>query len=178
MKNEQRRDWVQILGQFGVIASLVFVGVQLKQDREIAIAQTFQARTAVTVENLTSDTQNTEMMEAYIRNQWGLEPHEPRVIVNGKSSNLYPPLTNLEYLYWQRVSLAWWLIYDNSYYQYQAGFLPENHWSRIRETIRRNLSTPNSIMREVYETLNHVHRPEFKAVVNEIITDIDAESNN
>ncbi len=36
MHNRDSRDWLQILGQFGVIASLLFVGLQMKQDHEKA----------------------------------------------------------------------------------------------------------------------------------------------
>ena len=37
MKTEQLQDWLQIVGLLGVIASLIFVGQQIKQDRNIAI---------------------------------------------------------------------------------------------------------------------------------------------
>ena len=37
MKTEQLQDWLQIVGLRGVIASLIFVGQQIKQDRNIAI---------------------------------------------------------------------------------------------------------------------------------------------
>ena len=36
MNTERLQDWLQILGIIGIIASLVFVGQQLKQDRHIA----------------------------------------------------------------------------------------------------------------------------------------------
>ncbi len=39
MKTEQVQDWLQIVGLIGVIASLIFVGQQLKQDRNIAIGE-------------------------------------------------------------------------------------------------------------------------------------------
>lgn len=37
-------DWLQIVGIFAVVASLVFVGLQLKQTQEIAIAGQYQQR--------------------------------------------------------------------------------------------------------------------------------------
>jgi hypothetical protein len=37
MNNGHSRDWLLILGQFGVIALLLFVGMQIKQDHEIAL---------------------------------------------------------------------------------------------------------------------------------------------
>ena len=41
MNSQQLNDWIQVIGIFGVMASLIFVGVQLRQDREHAMAQTF-----------------------------------------------------------------------------------------------------------------------------------------
>lgn len=52
MESRSQRDWLQILGQFGVVASLIFVGLQMKQDHEIALSVAYQARTATLVEFL------------------------------------------------------------------------------------------------------------------------------
>jgi len=40
---DQRKigDWLQIVGMFGVIASLLFVGLQMKQSHEIAKSATY-----------------------------------------------------------------------------------------------------------------------------------------
>ena len=42
-------DWLQVVGMFGLIASLVFVGMQIKQDHEIALSGIYQARSDATV---------------------------------------------------------------------------------------------------------------------------------
>lgn len=34
-------DWLQIIGLFGVIGSLIFVGLQLKQTQAIALSETY-----------------------------------------------------------------------------------------------------------------------------------------
>jgi hypothetical protein len=44
MASQKFNDSVQILGMVGIIGSLVFVGLQLKQSQEIAIASQYQAR--------------------------------------------------------------------------------------------------------------------------------------
>jgi hypothetical protein len=38
MKKEEINDWLQVFGLAGVIISLVFVGWEIKQSRDIAIA--------------------------------------------------------------------------------------------------------------------------------------------
>ena len=47
MDSAKLNDWLQVIGLFGVIASLIFVGLQMKQDREIALAGTYQDRTCL-----------------------------------------------------------------------------------------------------------------------------------
>ena len=44
MNAEKLSDWLQVVGMFGVIASLLFVGLEMRQTREIAISQIYHAR--------------------------------------------------------------------------------------------------------------------------------------
>ena len=44
MNKIELNDWLQILGMFGVIASLIFVGLQMRQSQQIALAGQVQAR--------------------------------------------------------------------------------------------------------------------------------------
>lgn len=39
MKSSELNDWLQVAGLLGVIASLVFVGLQLRQDRQFALSE-------------------------------------------------------------------------------------------------------------------------------------------
>lgn len=39
--SQELNDWLEIVGLFGVIASLIFVGMELRQDRQHAAAQTY-----------------------------------------------------------------------------------------------------------------------------------------
>ena len=39
MKSSEINDWLQVAGLVGVIVSLVFVGLQLKQDRQFALSE-------------------------------------------------------------------------------------------------------------------------------------------
>ena len=48
MDSAKFNDWMQVIGIFALVASLIFVGYQLKQDREIAKAATYQERTSAT----------------------------------------------------------------------------------------------------------------------------------
>lgn len=43
MDSAKLNDWMQIIGIFSVVASLLFVGMQLKQEEQIALSQIHQA---------------------------------------------------------------------------------------------------------------------------------------
>ena len=44
MDSAKLNDWMQVIGIFAVVASLLFVGLQMKQSQEIALAEQYQAR--------------------------------------------------------------------------------------------------------------------------------------
>ncbi len=50
MDSAKLNDWMQVVGIFAVVASLIFVGLQMIQDREIALAGQYQERSAMAVE--------------------------------------------------------------------------------------------------------------------------------
>lgn len=39
MVSKELNDWLQVVGLFGVLGGLIFVGIQLKQDRDIALVE-------------------------------------------------------------------------------------------------------------------------------------------
>lgn len=50
MNSEKLRDWLEIVGIFSVVASLVFVGLQMRQDQTLAEAQQYIDKAASHVE--------------------------------------------------------------------------------------------------------------------------------
>ena len=45
MDSKKLNDWLQVAGLFGVVAGLIFVGLQLSLDRIVAVADVFDALT-------------------------------------------------------------------------------------------------------------------------------------
>jgi hypothetical protein len=42
-------DWLQVVGFFAVVASLVFVGLEMRQAQEISVSQAYQSRVTAVV---------------------------------------------------------------------------------------------------------------------------------
>ncbi len=120
MDSAKLHEWLQIVGIFALVASLIFVGLQLKQGHEIALATQYQARSQATLDHF--DT----MIEAHI----------PGEEYDVESGDLMPPDDdNISQLaeYW---NIHWeWTHLDNNHYQYQAGFLSEEAWDSLRRRL-------------------------------------------
>ena len=44
MNSSRINDWVQVIGLFALVASLIFVGLQIRQDRSIAVVESLASR--------------------------------------------------------------------------------------------------------------------------------------
>ena len=58
---------------FGVVASLIFVGLQMKQTHEIALSSIYQSRSDTTVEQSMATTGSPELLRALAKVYGGRE---------------------------------------------------------------------------------------------------------
>lgn len=58
MKKFNWRDLAEIIGFASIVGSLIFVGMQLRQSQEIAIASQYQERASTAVDYYSSQMQN------------------------------------------------------------------------------------------------------------------------
>ncbi len=70
MDSAKLNEWMQVIGIFALVASLVFVGLQIKQTHEIALSESYQSRAATVI----------EMVTANAANESGYEEHDEAVV--------------------------------------------------------------------------------------------------
>ena len=58
MDSAKLNDWMQVIGIFALVASLVFVGLQMRQAHEIALSDIYQSRAASVIEMVTANAAN------------------------------------------------------------------------------------------------------------------------
>lgn len=46
MNTGKIQDWMEVIGIFAVVASLIFVGLEMRQAHEISLSQAYQSRVA------------------------------------------------------------------------------------------------------------------------------------
>ena len=50
MDSAKLNEWIQVIGIFAIVASLIFVGLQMQQTHKIALADQYQSRAQTTID--------------------------------------------------------------------------------------------------------------------------------
>ena len=147
------KQLIDILGTFAIVASLVFVGIQLFLDRQIALAMAYQGRADSRMENLRSTSDNEYYME---------------YLADRLDRGLWiPPWWNDDIANWQdefEIQSKGLIIsaykgwadlvgVDNVLYQIELGMLPENQTQSILQTMQYAMDQ-SPVITGVYAQLN------------------------
>ncbi len=168
MKISQSRLF-ELVGVIAVVLSLLFVGVQLLFDRNVAVADQYQRRAEM----------GLSMLQSFLESESYLDQQERRW-ENGLRPNWWneelemnaPDFTTARDFGVSILTTNIALInFDNLYYQYRQGLLDESYWVGARETLKRTLS--GQFARSHF--LNNTRSAEFVVLVNEIIQEIELE---
>lgn len=119
MSSLKFNDWIQLLGIAGLIASLIFVGLELKLSRQLAAADIYQQRTALSIEVQLSD------LEYFDR----LRPIYQKLSANES-------LAPIEKRYYISTTLPWLSYWENIHFQHQMGLLSDEQWLSSRDSLR------------------------------------------
>jgi hypothetical protein len=171
LDDSKLRDWLEILGIFGVIASLIFVGFQLKQDREIARAEMFQGRSEMVAQTMSAAAANSEAMAAWTKSAYG-DPNQ-EIHVDGMKS----PITVHEMLLGSLQTNAFFALTDNSFFQYKEGFLPEEHWRGVRSEVKNVLLTTPFFRFQAISKLDAM-RPDLRQEFLDMLEETEAGTAN
>lgn len=151
-------DWLQVVGMFGVIASLVFVGLQMKQTHEIALSSIYQSRSDTSVEQSMATTGSPELLNAISKDYTG-RSHE---------------LTMPEAVAFEHFLGASMTMFENNHHQFEMGFLSEEHWQKNLRELKCTLDSP--LRRQIIAGWQY--RESFMNVVRQIseqLTDSDGD---
>jgi hypothetical protein len=167
MNSEKVNDWLQLVGMAAVVASLLFVGLQLQQSQEIAIAAQYQARADAVTANVGDVLQSAPGMRVVGRNTLEVILSSNDIPANLKAMASEQPVEELAF----RGLTAYRSLKgrDNLYFQYQSGFLSEEAWYALRVEFRRELHNPRLWTRNYYERDPEIWRKSFQSLINELL---------
>ena len=110
MKKVNLDTWIQLIGMLSIVASLLFVGLEMRQSQQIALAAQHQARTEMFLEQVNTHTEAGLVFRNYSQDQL-------YVAINQLYGNL--------------------LIFENDFVQFQLGLMEEELWENKKGVIRR-----------------------------------------
>ena len=145
MTSPNWKDIAELIAVVAIVASLIFVGLQLKQSQEIALANQFQAR-AQAIQGLIE----TQMEIGQVTDAPGWRDAISKGVL----------ASDINERHWL------WLAFDNHYFQYQSGFLEESAWQAQLRNIRGLYSECR--MRLVYDWRKNGLRSEFVELVDSL----------
>jgi len=112
--------WIQLLGMLSVLAGLVFVGLEMRQSQQIALATQQQARTEIFTGIVNSVNESSEV-SLY------------QILVKARDNE---PLTASEKKITENYALQTIWVFENDFIQYQAGLIDENVWLAKLHSVR------------------------------------------
>ena len=167
MNSEKVNDWLQLVGMVAIVASLLFVGLQLKLSRDIAMAAQYQARADHVVGSAGDVLQSAPGMRVVGRNTL-----EEILASNDISANLkaWASEQPIEELAFRRLTAYRSLkARDNLYFQYQSGFITEEAWYALRAEFKWELHNSRVWTRPLYELNPGLWRESFQTLINELL---------
>lgn len=161
------KEILEIAGAITVVSSLAFVGLQLKLDRDVALADAFSNG----IESRKEDIRAKMESESYMlmqetlwlageRPQWwpdALESTESKNLDSGAQIMARFYEVNLDYLELESIS-----------FRFEQGLIDDQYWSGAEDTLRGFLADP--FRRAVFLS----RRTGLSETVNEMIAEIDS----
>ena len=152
MQKPSWKDTVELVGIAAIIASLVFVGLELRQTREIAVADAYQARAELMLQAQGMVFDSDRLADILDRAFTEEISESDRKLVDR----------------FQSVLLTY---YENNHYQYQIGMLSEEHWASSLHALRNGV-----VHHELLIDLWREKRTEWRESFAEVIDELAAQS--
>tara|TARA_B100000614_G_scaffold156649_1_gene138669 strand:+ start:119 stop:625 length:507 start_codon:yes stop_codon:yes gene_type:complete len=144
-------NYLQTIGAIGIIASLIFVGMELRQTQKIALNSQNQSRT------------ETLIRSAEFMYENGLSPHD--MILGNIEEKDRDLLATYKHM-------AWW-IYNNDFTQYKSGLMQKDLFEAKRDgpmtlNINGNNYLTCTISKEVWSVRKYNFQPEFTQLIDSL----------
>ena len=151
MKKIDISQTINILANVGVVLSLIFVGVQIQQSRQIAVADIYQQRTALLLQSFYSAVPAETEFRAWMKDSAGepLTAEERYALTNRYAARI-----------------AYW---ENNHLQYQIGLLPEEQWEASKNSIRGHAE--RQVFRDTWERERFQLRSSFADEIDRILVE-------
>ncbi|MDX1404863.1 MAG: hypothetical protein R3192_10005 [Woeseiaceae bacterium] len=158
MNGEKIRNWLEIIALFSVVASLIFVGLEMRQSQRIALSAAYQARadSSMVIRMAAVESEAIQSANGKLRAGQGfadLSPEELSAIYSLMAGNM--------------------IYLENMHYQHLNGFISDEHWATNRAELTGLLRQDAQWRRRELENCSY-YRESFCAEIKAAVTRIEA----
>ena len=155
MKSANWKDIAELVGIAAIVGSLIFVGLEMRLTRSIALAETYQTRT------------DSEM---YLMS-FNAQPDNRQLWL--KVINDEPLSADDAYLLWSQLYMRF-VYLENLHFQMEIGMISRELWNRNLHSLIDFFSLPKFV--EWWESNSDNFRPTFSSDIDEFLGSIDRET--
>ncbi len=163
------KDIAEFFGIGAIVASLIFVGLQMQQSQEIAVGAQYQERASAAIENYMSQIQSNQALI-----------NRGQRLINAASSSSYPiVIKNLIETAGPESAAVTYLLYrskmtmmDNCYFQFESDFMDEDAWLAMRRRLKNLLS--DDVFAAMYRSESWKFRSSFQKEISQLFAELDA----
>ena len=113
MKKVNLDTWIQLIGMLSIVASLLFVGLEMRQSHRFALAAQQQARTEIFIDALNTMSETDVSFQDFQ--------------IKGVSNDNETQIENF-------MHQAWW-VHENDFLQYRLGLMDQSIWDAKLQAI-------------------------------------------
>lgn len=157
MNTEKLERWISLGANVGVLAGIVFLGVEIQQNTETTRAQMIQSRAEVAI-NLAAETFNSEFI--------------PAIIGKGDLPETLTEEESFRLMTWVRASLR---NQDNNFQQYQQGYLGDHMPQAIRAA-SRSIILGNPVGMDLWVRSKASYSSDFVDFIDAALAEAEGES--
>ena len=154
MKLSDINEYIQTLAALGAIVALIAVAYEIRQSRDIAIADMFQQRSAMWLElslHKSSPEQYATIQNKFADGDFALTEAQIQVLESLHSANF--------------------VYFENLHFQYQMGLIPEEEWHALQKHIAIDFLTP--CLNEWWGRSRNFWRESFVKSIDSLLQRID-----
>ena len=171
MSSERWKNTAEMIGVVAIIASVLFVGMELRQSRQIATAVQYQERMRTGFDYFVVMSENEVWLE---RNAQNLRDRYDLTELSAQDRDLLTNGTPQQIGKWFVVAEINMLIFDNYHLQYLSGVSTDEAWLAQRDRLKYQFKI-NSFARQQVKTGPSRYRASFVEVANQLIDEIEAQ---
>jgi hypothetical protein len=161
MKYSNWKETAELVGIATIVASLIFVGIELRQSQMIAVASQYQSRIGF----------NLQFYDSFDEGDFPRVGNrlKQQVIDSSLPADLKKEIQDME----SRILY----MFDNNHYQHQAGFVDDESWkamrSRLMATLRLGSPVAQALMRFEIVDRSYQWRESLSAEFEQMLLEVD-----